>query len=208
VSPSAGGGPPSGPERFEGRTAASQVPRRRSPQRRPPRPGTPNPAGAFLCSGSGLGGLVVSRFSGFRGRLSPNGPPSHRLAPGGFSGKGDWLRAKRGACTLYQPADARIPGSRRAWVVVIAVWEGWWWTVARASGDREGPTARRPGLSATECRVVVIAVWEGWWWTVARASGDREGPTAQRAAVPPGSRRGAFIERNRRVVERGPGFAA
>ena len=49
----------------------------------------------------GLGGLVVGGFSGFRGRLSPNGPPSRRvgyrgpfgddpvlgrLGVGGFSG--------------------------------------------------------------------------------------------------------------------------
>jgi len=32
----------------------------------------------------GLGGLVVSGFAGFRGRLLPNGPQSPRLAPGGF----------------------------------------------------------------------------------------------------------------------------
>jgi len=31
----------------------------------------------------------VSRFLGFRGRLSPNGPLSPRLAPGGFY----WIRA-------------------------------------------------------------------------------------------------------------------
>jgi len=31
-----------------------------------------------------LGAVVVRRSAGFRGRLSPNGPPSRRLAPGGF----------------------------------------------------------------------------------------------------------------------------
>jgi hypothetical protein len=30
----------------------------------------------------GLGGLVVNGFVGFRGRLSPNGPPSHRRESG------------------------------------------------------------------------------------------------------------------------------
>ena len=48
--------------------------------------------------------VIVNGGAGFRGRLSPNGPPSPRLAPGGFYGKGDWLRAKRGACTLFQSA--------------------------------------------------------------------------------------------------------
>ena len=55
----------------------------------------------------GLGGLVVGSWVGFRGPGWPNGPPSPRLAPGGFYGKGDWLREKRGACTLFQPEDAR-----------------------------------------------------------------------------------------------------
>ena len=73
---------------------------------------TQRPAvGSYTCRGlvgreRGLGGLVVGGFVGFRGRLSPNGPPSLRLAPGGFYGKGDWLRAQRGAFTLFQLEDA------------------------------------------------------------------------------------------------------
>jgi len=62
--------------------------------------------------GRGLGGLMVSGFAGFRGPGWPNGPPSPRLAPGGFYGKGDWLRAKRGACTLFQTEDTQNMGPR------------------------------------------------------------------------------------------------
>jgi len=55
---------------------------------------TQRPAvGSYTCRGlvgreGGLGGLAVNGFSGFRGRLSPNGPPSPRLAPGGFYERG------------------------------------------------------------------------------------------------------------------------
>jgi hypothetical protein len=31
-----------------------------------------------------LGGMVVNGLAGFQGPVLPNGPPSHRLAPGGF----------------------------------------------------------------------------------------------------------------------------
>jgi hypothetical protein len=47
-----------------------------------------------------------------REAIGANGPPSPRLAPGGFYEKGDWLRAKRGACPLFQPEGARNTGSR------------------------------------------------------------------------------------------------
>ena len=76
--------------------------------RRPGRPAVPAVEVPVLvgCDG-GLGVVVVNGFSCFREPGSPNGPPSPRLAPGGFYGNGDWLRAKRGACTLFQPYDAR-----------------------------------------------------------------------------------------------------
>ena len=42
-------------------------------------------ANRWLVGGErGLGELLVGISAGFRGHLSPNGPPSHRLAPGGF----------------------------------------------------------------------------------------------------------------------------
>ena len=71
------------------------------------RPAVPVPAksrGSVVCE-RGLGRLVVNvrRQSGAGW---PNGPPSPRLAPGGFYGKRDWLRAKRGAYTLFQLEDA------------------------------------------------------------------------------------------------------
>ena len=83
------------------------------------KPGSPNgpPSGGFTFRGifgcEGVSGVVVVRaYAGCREPGSPNGPPSPRLAPGGFYGKGDWLRAKRGACTLFQLEDAWNTGSR------------------------------------------------------------------------------------------------
>ena len=62
----------------------------------------------------GLGGLVVKWFAGFQRRLSPNGPPSPRLAPGGFyekrdEGKGAWLRAEKG--TGSERSEVPVPFS-------------------------------------------------------------------------------------------------
>ena len=59
----------------------------------------------------GLGVVVVMALRE-SGAGKPNGPPSPRLAPGGFYEKGDWLRVKRGACTLFQLEDAQNTGSR------------------------------------------------------------------------------------------------
>ena len=41
-------------------------------------------APSFGGGGCGLGGMVVDGLAGFRGPGWPNGPPSPRLAPGGF----------------------------------------------------------------------------------------------------------------------------
>ena len=58
------------------------------------------------------GVVVVNGCSGFRDTGRPNSPQSPQLAPGGFYGKGGWLRAKRGAWTLFQLEDTRKLGSR------------------------------------------------------------------------------------------------
>jgi len=49
--------------------------------------------------GSGLGVVVASGSLDFQGPGSPNGPPSPRLAPGGFycvDARGEWNRGSRG----------------------------------------------------------------------------------------------------------------
>jgi autotransporter-associated beta strand protein len=53
----------------------------------------------------GLGGLVVSGCSGFRGPGRPNGPPSRRLAPGGFSGH----RARNTGSRAVAPSPLLVP---------------------------------------------------------------------------------------------------
>ena len=55
------------------------------------------------------GVVVVNGGSGFRVPGLPNGPQSPRLAPGGFYEPGDWLRAKRGACTRFEPEQPGRP---------------------------------------------------------------------------------------------------
>jgi len=85
---------------------------------------------------------------------------------------------------------------------VTAFWAGWWCTVARASGGRDGPTTRRPAGSSPTCFLVVITFWASRLWTVARASGGRDGPTTRR---PAGSRRGASMGRGRSGARAGAG---
>jgi hypothetical protein len=106
-------------------------------------------------SNSGPG--VARNVSGFRGRLSPNDPPSPReprKAPRGF-----WLGTPLGRC--------------------------WWWTITRASGEASRPTPRRPAGSHGKPREVsgwvrVLGVVGG-----ERMRGLPETPLAQLPAVPP-----------------------
>jgi len=82
----------------------------------------------------------VNGRAGLRGPGWPNGPPSPRLAPGGFYGKGDWLRAKRGAGTLFQPEDTRNTGSRGAGPCQSS---RRWETERSPEGEARFPTSER-----------------------------------------------------------------
>jgi hypothetical protein len=57
----------------------------------------------------GLGGLVVDAGVGFRGPGLPNGPPSPRLAPGGFYG----LDTGGLAAAAGEGREARCGGEER-----------------------------------------------------------------------------------------------
>jgi len=83
-------------------------------------------------SAGGLGVLVGDGCVGFRGRLLPNGPPSRRLAPGGFyaSTRAVYAFARGGPCQSSRRcwrSEGRDAGSepasseRRAWMPEASV---------------------------------------------------------------------------------------
>ena len=81
---------------------------------------------------------VLPRLQTWAHEVANLRPRVGRLAPGGFyrkgDGKGDWLRAKRGACTLFLLEAALNPGLPRAAAEVSAGGRflrivdraGWW----------------------------------------------------------------------------------
>ena len=72
----------------------------------------------------GLGVLVVNGFVGSRGRLSPNSPPSHRLAPVGFYEKGTGSERSEVPVPFFK-RPAVGPGDPKDRLVVIADWACW-----------------------------------------------------------------------------------
>jgi hypothetical protein len=121
------------------------------------------------------------RFAGCRGPDLPNGPPSHRLAPGGFYGEGSgrghaqepgnlcdsqaWLYRSDGRPVAKSPGDEHVTARPRR---------------ALRTGVAQRPAV--PGCWQTRRRLVVIADWAGWWGTVCGLPGTG---FAQRPAVPP-----------------------
>ena len=77
-----------------------------------------------------------------------------------------------------------------AWLVVVVVWAGWWRAVARASGDRDGPTTRRSaGLRRGAFIAPTCAVY-----------GFARGRFAQsQMCSRPSSMSGIFLARTRRI---------
>jgi hypothetical protein len=120
----------------------------------------------------GLGELVVS---GLResGPGSPNGPPSHRLAPGGFYAflaRNAGLRGA-GPCQSSGVAGEAKAGCRERASIERA--EGmdaqserparWHGPAPKLARGEPRPTGRRPAGSSTRVWLVVIADRAGWW---------------------------------------------
>jgi len=102
-----------------------------------------------------LGGLVRDALWA-SGAGWPNGPPSPRLAPGGFyaSPRAEYGFARGGPV----PEEPALLAKRRQGCRERA-------SIERAESRMLVASVRRDGTGPPRAWVVVIADWAGWWWT-------------------------------------------
>jgi len=89
--------------------------------------------GGLVGGDRGLGGLVVDGCAGFRGPGWPNGPPSRRLAPGGFYENGTGSERSEVPVPLLIEAPRREPGGTAGR-----------WAVPAPGSPRTRPPPTRP----------------------------------------------------------------
>jgi len=136
----------------------------------------------------GLGGLVVTVGLGFRGPGWPNGPPSPRLAPGGFycvTARG--IRVREGWARANRAGVGKPSAARKAKL-----------GFPRASGEQDARSEcparwHGPPRACVRCRRLFggerglgFAVVSGW-------AGFREPGKAQQPAVPPARAGGLLL---------------